>query len=121
MSKIYPPAVEDHANDLIEGLHESGFFEDYEIKDFEYINEHVRNVLTEKFIAGTIDEDFEDMFNEEEFEQLLKELIAGSILYELKNKGLVNSYDDDNTEEMFFLTEKGKEYLDKKIKDDKEE
>ena len=119
MSKIYPPAVEEKAVDLIEGLHESGFFEDYEITNFEYINEHIRNILTEKFIAGTIDDEFEDMFSEEEFEQLLKEFIAGSILYELKNKGLVNSYDDDNTEEMFFLTEKGKEYV-KEIKKDTE-
>jgi DNA-binding PadR family transcriptional regulator len=37
--------------------------------------------------------------------------VAGSILYELKDKGYVNSYEDDNTEEMFFLTKKGKKYL----------
>jgi hypothetical protein len=118
MSKIYPPAVEEHAINLIEGLRESGFFDDYEIKNFDYINERIRDVLTEKFIDGVLDEEFEEMFNEEEFEQLLKELIAGSILYELKNNGLVNSYDDDDTEEMFFLTEKGKEYLTKETKKD---
>jgi hypothetical protein len=117
MNKIYPPAVEEQATYLIEDLYESGFFNDYEITNFDYINEHVRDVLTEKFIDGTLDEEFDEIFTEEEFEQFLKELIAGSILYELKDKGLVNSYDDENTEEMFFLTEKGKKYLDKKAKD----
>ncbi len=29
----------------------------------------------------------------------------------LKNKGYINSYEDENTEETFFLTEDGKEML----------
>ncbi len=51
------------------------------------------------------------MFTEEEFETLLKEIIAGTVLEELKSKGLVGSYEDEDTEEMFFLTPKGKKYL----------
>ena len=51
------------------------------------------------------------MFTEDEFEVILRELVAGSVLYELKDKGLVDSYEDDNTEEMFFLTEEGKKHL----------
>ena len=42
---------------------------------------------------------------------ILKELIAGSVLYDLKQKGYVESYEDDTTEEMFFLTKKGKKFL----------
>jgi len=38
-------------------------------------------------------------------------MVAGSVLNELKNSGLVDSYEDDNTEEMFFLTKKGKKLL----------
>ena len=30
---------------------------------------------------------------------------------ELKRKGIINSYEDDNTEETFFLTEEGKKIL----------
>ena len=45
----------------------------------------------------------------------LKEIIAGTLLNELKNKGLVNSYEDDDTEETFFLTDEGKEHLKKMI------
>jgi DNA-binding MarR family transcriptional regulator len=51
------------------------------------------------------------LFNEEEFEVILKELIAGSVLYDLKKKGYVESYEDETTDEMIFLTKKGKKYL----------
>ena len=70
--------------------------------------------LTEKFIIGELAEDGIDnmfLFTEDEFEQMLKEMITGSILYELKDKGLVDSYEDDSTEEVFFLTKKGKKTL----------
>jgi hypothetical protein len=108
MSKIYQPIVIEKAEELIEGLKEDHFFEDYEIKNLDFIRTHILDHLTEKFISGGIDDDFEEMFTEDEFEQLLKEMIAGSILYELKEKGFVNSVEDENDEEMFFLTEKGK-------------
>jgi DNA-binding PadR family transcriptional regulator len=44
-------------------------------------------------------------------EGFLKDIIAGSILYQLKEKGYVNSYEDENTDEVFFLTEEGREYV----------
>ena len=46
-----------------------------------------------------------------EFDTLLKELVAGSILFELKERGIVDSYEDENTEEMFFLTDEGKKFM----------
>jgi hypothetical protein len=116
MSKVYQPIIIERCNELIEGLKESNFFEDYEITNFEFVKVHIMDDLTEKFINGTLDEDFEEMYSEEEFEQLLKELVAGSILYELKEKGLVNSYQDEDTDEMFFLTEKGKKVMKEKDK-----
>ena len=115
MTKNYQPIVIEKANDLIEGLISANFFEEYEINDLTFVKSHLCDLLTEKFIDGVLDEDFDDIFTEEEFEQLLKELIAGSILNELKDKGYVNSYSDENTEEMFFLTEEGKK-LAQKIK-----
>jgi predicted transcriptional regulator len=42
---------------------------------------------------------------------MLREIAAGTVLFELKKSGLVDSYEDDTTEEMFFLTEKGKQFL----------
>jgi len=114
MSKIYQPIVIEEAEYLIEGLKDADFFKDYEIEDLTYVRQHILDLLTEKFINGTLDDETEELFSEEEFDQLLKELVAGSILYELKQKGLVDSYEDDTTEEMFFLTEEGKKVLKEK-------
>ena len=51
------------------------------------------------------------IFEEEEMLTILREIVTGSILYELKEKGLMGSYEDESTEEMFFLTKKGKRVL----------
>jgi hypothetical protein len=110
MSKIYPKTVIEKTELLIEGLFESNFFEEYEIDDLTFVRQHLNDLLTEKFIKGELEDD-SPLFLDEEFEQLLKELVAGSVLYQLKLKGLVDSYEDDNTEEMFFLTEMGKKYI----------
>lgn len=112
MSKIYQPVVTKICNDFLTVLTEINFFEDHEIEDISFAKEYLLNKLTTKFIDGQLDEDGPN-FTDVEFEQILREIIAGSILYQLKNKGLVNSYEDDNTEEIFFLTEKGKELMKK--------
>jgi hypothetical protein len=112
MNKIYQPIVIEKANDIIESL--TDFFNDYQIESLDYAKEYMCDKLTEKFIAGDLNDDEEGnvfLFTESEFEQILKELIAGSVLYELKEKGLVDSYQDDTTDEMFFLTKKGKKLL----------
>ena len=48
-------------------------------------------------------------FPKEEIEIQSGKLVE--VLYELKEKGLINSYEDDSTEEMFFLTEDGRKLL----------
>lgn len=116
MSKIYQPIVIEETNNLIEGLKESGFFEDYQIEDLTFTNQHLLDLMTEKFINGQLDSD-DELFGEDEFAKLLQELVAGSVLYELKEKGYINSYEDNETEETFFLTENGKKFL-KNIKPD---
>jgi hypothetical protein len=116
MSTTYQPIVVEQTENLILGLAESGFFEEYEIQNLTFVRQHLLIALTEKFISGSLNEDFEELFTEEEFDQLLRELVAGSILYEMKDKGLVNSIEDMNDEEIFFLTEEGKAYLDNKDK-----
>jgi hypothetical protein len=110
MNKIYQPIVLEKSEEIIKSLIESGFFIDYEIPNTKFAKELLCEKLTEKFINGELSED-NAIFNEDEFENILKYIITGSILYELKTKGLVNSYEDENTEELFFLTERGKEIL----------
>ena len=117
MSKIYQPIVIEMANEIITDLTESEFFADYEIQSTVFAEKYLLDKLTEKFILGELeneDDEFLGVFNDDEFEMVLREIVAGSVLYELKEKGLVDSYEDDTTEEMFFLTKKGKRVMKKK-------
>jgi hypothetical protein len=117
MSKIYQPIVIEMTNEIITDLTESEFFADYEIRSTVFAEKYLLDKLTEKFILGELeneDDEFLGVFNDDEFEVVLREIVAGSVLYELKEKGLVDSYEDDTTEEMFFLTKKGKRVMKKK-------
>ena len=117
MSKIYQPIVIEMANDIITDLRESEFFADYEIQSTVFAEKYLLDKLTDKFILGELeneDDEFLGVFNDDEFEVVLREIVAGSVLYELKEKGLVDSYEDETTEEMFFLTKKGKRVMKKK-------
>ena len=116
MSKIYQPIVIEMTNEIINDLVESEFFADYEIQSTEFAKKYLLDKLTEKFILGELENDedeFLGVFNDDEFDVVLREIVAGSVLYELKEKGLVDSYEDDSTEEMFFLTEEGKKHMKK--------
>ena len=117
MNKIYQPIVVEMTNEIITDLTESEFFADYEIQSTVFAEKYLLDKLTEKFILGELeneDDEFLGVFNDDEFEVVLREIVAGSVLYELKEKGLVDSYEDDTTEEMFFLTKKGKRVMKKK-------
>lgn len=111
MEKIYQPFIVEESKKIVQSLEESGFFEEYELSDKTYAVEVFCERLTEKFIQGSLDS--EEIFEQEEFTKCLQEIIAGTLLYELKSKGLLNSYKDDDTEEVFFLTKEGKEYVEK--------
>jgi hypothetical protein len=114
MSTIYQPIVIEKSNEIIESL--TDLFTDYEIMSLEFARKYLCDKLTDKFIEGSLDNEDEGsifIFNDEEFEVVLREIVAGSVLYELKEKGLVDSYQDDTTEEMFFLTKKGKKVMKK--------
>lgn len=116
MTKIYQPIVIEMTNEIISDLTESEFFSDYEIQSTAFAEKYLLDKLTEKFILGELEDDedeFLGVFNDDEFDVVLREIVAGSVLYELKEKGLVDSYEDDSTEEMFFLTEEGKKHMKK--------
>ena len=109
----YQPVVLEHTENLIKGLEEAEFFKDYEIEDLTYAKSYLNELFTEKFIKGQLDigEDSPPLFDESEFEKMLREIAAGSVLYDLKKMGYIDSYEDNTTEEMFFLTKKGKKYM----------
>lgn len=111
MAKVYQPIVIEESENLLQGLTESGFFTDYEITDLTFAKQYILEVVNDKYILGLLGEEIEELFSEEEFTKMLQEIVAGSVLHELKEGGFLNSYEDETTEEMFFLTEKGKKYI----------
>jgi hypothetical protein len=113
MGRVYQPIVINETESLLSELIESKFFEEYEIDNLDFAREYLLEVMNKKYIDGLIgDGDLTgEIFNEEEFTKMLQEIIAGTVLHDLKQNGYINSYEDDETEETFFLTEKGKEYL----------
>jgi hypothetical protein len=114
MREIYQPIVIEKANILVSVLRESDFFLEYEIEDESYAMTYFCDKLTEMFIKGELDDSIEDLFHEDEMEKILREIVAGSLLYELQSKGIIDSIEDENNEERFFLTEKGKKIANSK-------
>lgn len=108
MKNIYQPVVIEKANEIMNVLRETDFFFEYEIEDESYAMTYLCDKLTEKFIKGELDDSIVEIFHEDDMEQFLKEIVAGSLLYELQSKGIIDSIEDENNEERFFLTEKGK-------------
>jgi hypothetical protein len=103
MSKgtIYPAPVIETTLRVIEGLDDSGFFEDQEC-DKEITAEKFNEALTPKFLQG---EDLE--LSPDEILKVLNMSIIMSSLRKLEKLNLVGSIDDGGVEK-FFLTEFGR-------------
>ena len=114
----YLPKIENIANEIIQTLIEDKFFEDFEIEDYSYTKKRFCEELTTKFLLNGLENEDIGIFNEDEFDKILKEIVAEDMLRGLQKTGLINSYEDDNTEEVFFLTEKGREEMQKKLDDE---
>jgi hypothetical protein len=119
MTRIYQPIVIEIMDELVETLKEMKFFEDHEITDLTFTKKFLSEKLTEKYIENGLDVEM-GLFTEDEFDNILRHIISGTMLYSLKERGFINSYEDDDIEEMFFLTDEGKKLLGE-IKKDSEE
>lgn len=109
-----PKIVLEHLGKILGGLEESLFFEDYEISDT-YAKKYITDLLIEKYVEDPSMDQDDFFWSEDEFEKMLQKIVVGSIMYELVGDGILNSYEDDSTDEIFFLTEKGKK-LTKELK-----
>ena len=107
----YLPKIVQISDELIKALVEDDFFTDFEIKDQTYAKKRFCDELTRKFIDGKLDLDDEELFSDNEMDSILREIVAENVLRDLQKSGFISSYEDDNTEETFFLTERGKEEL----------
>jgi len=106
----YLPKIETITEEIIQTLIEDEFFKDFEIEDYSYARKRIAEELTNKFLINGLDEE-NGIFSEDEFDKILKEIAAEDVLRSLQKRGLINSYEDENTEEIFFLTEKGREEM----------
>lgn len=119
MKKTYQPFIIEIADQLIDFLEKQDFFKKEGISSTEYLKNEICENLTEKFLKGELSADEPVSFTEEEFEKLLKFAIANEALENLVEIGAINYFENENGEEMFFLTEDGRkiaEFLDKKEK-----
>lgn len=110
MNKTYQPIVLTLCDKFTDNLTESGFFAENEIENIEPAKIILCDFLTEKFINGYINIDGSVTINDdEEFMGVLSMIVASSTLDSLKEKGMLDSFEDETGEDMFFLTKKGKE------------
>jgi hypothetical protein len=119
MTKIYQPIVIEETENILEGLNLSGFFKDYGIEDQTFAKQHLLDIMSEKYLQSLLGQENDELFTEEEFNRTLHTIIVGSLITELKEDGLMDSYIDHNNEEIFFLTDEGKIEL-KNIEEGKE-
>ena len=124
MKKTYQPFIINMAKKYIDILdNDANFFTIEQIKSTEYANELFCEELTKKFLNGIISEtdSIEDIFSESEFGDILLKIITNNTLDSLVEKGYVNYFYDDNGEELFFLTENGKNIAKNLINNDENE
>lgn len=114
MKKTFQPFIVSKAEEIINFLQNNGtnIFEDLGIKSTDYTKERLCDMLTEKFISGEYNEndDIIDLFPSDKLlMSFLAEMSTKSDLDNLIEKGLVGSLDDDDGNDYYFITEKGKE------------
>jgi hypothetical protein len=107
----YLPKIQEITEEIITSLVEDDYFVDFEISSQDYARKRISDELTKKFLENGLDNEEEGYFNEEEFDIILKEIIAEDVLRTLQRGGYINSYEDEDTEEMFFLTDLGKKQV----------
>ena len=106
--KTYPEPVVFIAEQIYEVFEES-LVEECQ-KDAEYCEpiamEKISEFMLPKFLKGE-----ELMITEKEVDILLRICLAEISMTALKEKGLIDFMEDENGEEVIFLTEKGKNYF----------
>ena len=110
---MYQPVVIKKAEKFIVQLKSINFFEEEEIRCTNITMVIICDVLTDKFINGTLSDgdDIGCLFNKEEFSKIIGDIKIAESLSSLYDKGLIESVEDENNELVYFLTDKGKEFM----------
>jgi len=107
---VYPNSVSELTEKLLEGLEEEGFFEK-EGADYNITFKRFADSVFKNWLSG---EDLENI-SEEEFSQILNLSIIQSDLESLRDRGVLETIENDEGEPMYFLTDKGKGEMEKFI------
>lgn len=103
----YPYSVSEFSGNLVDGLKEIGFFEEEPDVNPSILFKNFCEEFMPKWIEGREPEEY--LENEEVFQNVIVRSITESVLTDLKARGMVDSIEDENGEEVFFLTTIGKE------------
>ena len=107
----YLPKIQEITEGIIATLVDDNYFIDFEISSQDYARKRISDELTIKFLENGLNNEEDGYLSEDEFDIILKEIVAEDLLRSLQKRGLLHSYEDDNTEEIFFLTTLGKEEI----------
>ena len=106
MSKVYQPFIIEKAHLIMEVLQD-------DIECDEYVQNRICDMLTDKFIKGDLssEDPINSIFEKEELLSFINECVVREDLNRLIKQGLVGCYEDEKEGNLYFLTEKGKEYV----------
>lgn len=109
MKGTYQPFILKLVDDVFEELYD-------EVNPSDASKEYLCELLTQKFIDGELSEGDDVVFDsEEELLMFVNRCIVNDNLDELHERGLIGSFDDG---ESFFITDEGKKYVEKIMKED---
>jgi hypothetical protein len=103
-----PKVVRRKVETVLDVIRKSGYFEIFDLKE-DYARKEITHTVLEEY-AKQMSTNFEMTWGDKKIGEMLSRIFVGSILHELKEEGIVGTYEDENTEEVFFLTKKGKKY-----------
>jgi len=112
---IYPPQIEEVLLEWQEALENPEFLSEQGIHPY-----YVKQAVRETFGPVMMDQWLkmgEVQITEELAEPLIKRFIVSAIVLEMKDNGLIDSIEDENGEEVFWATAKGKEHGKNLMKD----
>jgi hypothetical protein len=100
----WPEPVAKLTNFAVKAFKEEGLFEAEPELEEEWFYEALAEIAFHKFVAGNGDM----IWSDEEVDKAITKGLAYSITMQLKKEGLMDWIEDENGEQIVFLTEKGK-------------
>jgi len=100
----WPKPVVELTNIAVKAFREEGLFEAEPELEEEWFYEALAEIAFPKFVDGR-----DMLWSEDEIDNAITKGLAYSITIQLKKEGLMDWIEDENGEQIIFLTEKGKQ------------